>query len=54
MYLLERGGAEKVVTFINNISQTKTSIGGLNNAFCPHLRQQIGEVKKALKGLYIG
>jgi hypothetical protein len=23
MYLLDRGGAEKVVTFLNNISQTK-------------------------------
>jgi hypothetical protein len=25
--------AEKVLTFLNNISQTKTSVGGLNKAF---------------------
>jgi hypothetical protein len=33
MYLLAGGRAEKVVTFCNNISQTKTSVGGLNKAF---------------------
>jgi hypothetical protein len=31
------GSAEKVVTFLNNISQTKTSVGGLNKAFFHHL-----------------
>jgi hypothetical protein len=28
MYLLVGGGAENVVTFLNSISQTKTSVGG--------------------------
>jgi hypothetical protein len=32
------GHAEKVVTFLNQISQTKTSFGGLNKAFFHHLR----------------
>jgi hypothetical protein len=36
------GRAEKVVTFFNNISQTKTSVRGLNKAFFHHLRQQKG------------
>jgi hypothetical protein len=35
-------GAEKVVTFLNNISQTKTEVGGLNKAFFHHLRKQKG------------
>jgi hypothetical protein len=43
------GRAEKVVTFLSNISQTKTSVGGLNKAFFHHLRQQ----KRAFKGVYI-
>jgi hypothetical protein len=48
------GRAEKEVTFFNNISQTKTSFGGLNKAFFHHLRQQKGGgVKKALKGVYM-
>jgi hypothetical protein len=42
MYLLVGGRAEKEVTFFNNISQTKTSVGGLNKAFFHHLRQQKG------------
>jgi hypothetical protein len=48
MYLLDRDGAEKVVTFLN-ISQTKTSVGGLNKASFHHLRKQKkrGGVKKA-------
>jgi hypothetical protein len=33
MYLLVGGRAENVVTFLNSISQTKTSAGGLNKAF---------------------
>jgi hypothetical protein len=33
MYLLVGGRAAKVVTFLNNIYQTKTSVGGLNKAF---------------------
>jgi hypothetical protein len=40
MYLLDSGCAKKVVTFLNNISQTKTSVGGLNKAFFHHLRQE--------------
>jgi hypothetical protein len=39
VYLLV-GGSEKVVNFLNNISQTKTSVDGINNAFFNHLRQQ--------------
>jgi hypothetical protein len=35
MYLLVGGRAEKMVTFLNNISQTKTSVGGLNKQFLP-------------------
>jgi hypothetical protein len=46
------GRAEKVVTFLNNISQTKASVEGLNKAFFHHLRHQKG-VKRALKGVYI-
>jgi hypothetical protein len=42
MYLLVGGRAEKLVTFFNTISQTKTSVKGLNNAFFHHLRQQKG------------
>jgi hypothetical protein len=42
MYLLVGGRAEKVVTFLNTISQTKTSVGGLNKAFFHHLRHQKG------------
>jgi hypothetical protein len=34
--------AEKVVTFLNNISQTKISVGGVNKAFFHHLRHQKG------------
>jgi hypothetical protein len=33
MHLLVGGRAEKVVIFLNNISQTKTSVWGLNKAF---------------------
>jgi hypothetical protein len=33
MYLLVGGRVEKMVTFLNNISQTKASVGGLNKAF---------------------
>jgi hypothetical protein len=33
MYLLVGGRAEKVATFLINISQTKTSVGCLNKAF---------------------
>jgi hypothetical protein len=40
MYFLVGGRAEKVVTFLNNISQTKTSVLGLNKASFHHLRQQ--------------
>jgi hypothetical protein len=29
-----------VITFLNNFSQTKTSVGGINKAFFHHLRQQ--------------
>jgi hypothetical protein len=55
VYILDRGRFEKVVTFFNNICQTKASVGGLNMAFFHHLRQQKREgVKKALKGVYIG
>jgi hypothetical protein len=43
MYLLVGG----------QISQTKTSVGGLNQAFFQHLRQQ-KRGKKALTGVYIG
>jgi hypothetical protein len=54
MYLLVGGRAEKVVTFLSNISQTKTSVWGLNKAFFHHLRQQKGGgQKKALKGVYV-
>jgi hypothetical protein len=42
MYLLAGGRAENVVTFFNNISQTKSIGKGLNNAFFHHLRQQKG------------
>jgi hypothetical protein len=34
------GRAEKEVHFFNNISQTKTSVWGLNTAYFHHLRQQ--------------
>jgi hypothetical protein len=37
---LVRGRADILVTFLNNIFQTKTSVGDLNNAFFHHLRQQ--------------
>jgi hypothetical protein len=30
MYLFDRGGAEKVTPFLNNISQRKTSVGGVD------------------------
>jgi hypothetical protein len=33
MYLLAGGRAENVVTFLNSISQTKTSVGDLNKVF---------------------
>jgi hypothetical protein len=51
---LERGG-EKVLTFLNNISQTKTSHWGIKKGIFHHLRQQKGggEVKNVLKGVYI-
>jgi hypothetical protein len=35
-------GAEKVVIFFNNISQTKTSVWGLNRAFFHCLMPQKG------------
>jgi hypothetical protein len=40
MYLLVGGRAENVATLLNSISQTKTSVWGLNKAFFHHLRQQ--------------
>jgi hypothetical protein len=50
MYLLVGGPRRKSGHFFNNISQTKTSVGGLNNAFFHHLRQQKGAgVKKGVK-----
>jgi hypothetical protein len=49
MYLLVGGRAEKVVTFFNNISQTKTSVWGLNKAFFHHKRQQKGGGEKGVK-----
>jgi hypothetical protein len=33
MCILDRGRAEKVVTFLNNIFQIKTNVGGLNKEF---------------------
>jgi hypothetical protein len=36
------GPRRKSGYFFNNISQTKTSVGGLNKAFFHHLRQQKG------------
>jgi hypothetical protein len=55
MYLLYRDVAEKEVTFLNNISQTKTSVGGLTKAFFSSFgtTKKGGGVKKALKALYI-
>jgi hypothetical protein len=47
-------GAEKVVTFLNNISQTKTSVWGLNRACYHCLRpQKRGVDKKPSKHAYI-
>jgi hypothetical protein len=37
--------------FFNSISQTKTSVGGLNKAFSAFETTKMG-VKKALKGVY--
>jgi hypothetical protein len=44
-------GNEKVITFFNNISKTKTSVWGLNRTFYHHLRPQDGGggVKKGVK-----
>jgi hypothetical protein len=36
------GRTEKVLTFLNNIFQTITSVGVLNKAFFHHLRHQMG------------
>jgi hypothetical protein len=46
-------GAEKVVTFFNNISQTKNSVWGLNRAFFHCLRPQRWGDKKPSKPAYI-
>jgi hypothetical protein len=45
MDLLVGSRAEKVVTFLNNISRPKTSVVGLNKVFLHHLRQQKGGEK---------
>jgi hypothetical protein len=44
-----------VVNVLNNISQTKTSVRGLNNAFFSPFETTTkgGGVRKALKGVYI-
>jgi hypothetical protein len=48
------GRAKNVVTFLNSISQTKTSVGGLNKAFFSPFEATKKGVKNALKGVYIG
>jgi hypothetical protein len=50
MYHFHRSVAENVVTFFNNISHTKNSVGGLNRAFSHCLRpRKGGRGKKAVK-----
>jgi hypothetical protein len=49
MYLLVGGPRRKSGHFFNNISQTKTSVKGQNNAFFHHLRQTKRGGEKGVK-----
>jgi hypothetical protein len=55
MYYFDRGHAEKVVTFCNNIFQTKNSVSGLNMTFlhCFRLQNWWGGDKKPSKHAYM-
>jgi hypothetical protein len=55
MYLVDGGRAEKVLTFFNNISQTKTWVWGPNRTFFHYLRPKRERgVKSALFCVYMG
>jgi hypothetical protein len=50
MYLLVGGPRRKIGHFfLNNISQTKTSVGGLNKAFSPFETTKRGRDEKGVK-----
>jgi hypothetical protein len=53
MYLLDGGGAEKVLTFFSNISQTKTCVWGPNRTFFHYFRPKKGGIESALFRVYM-